>query len=696
MRPTGLIDWKEAPFLRFIPPFVIGILTQWYTSLPAYLAWIIAIFCIAGLLLFSRLSLPFQFRFRPVNGILLNGLLFTTGMLLVFYKDTRHQQQWFAQLYTAGDTIIATIQEPLTQKTKSYSTTATVQAIIKGKQVHPTKGTLLLYFPKDSVMPDLGHGHQIMFVRALAPIRNTGNPAAFNYSRYCAFKGIYHQVYLRKQDYIIAEKKQFNPVKKVLYHTRKKLLNILRENIPDKKQAGLAEALLMGYKDDLDQDLLLSYINTGVAHVIAVSGLHLGLIYGLLIMLCNQLSKRWQRWAAPGIIILALWMFALLSGASPSVLRSAIMFTCLVIGNQLPHRSSIYNSLAASAFLLLCYDPFLCWDIGFQLSYAAVFSILLFMKPIYHSAFVQNKYWNYAWKLIAITLAAQILTLPVSVYHFHQFPVLFLLTNLVAVPLSGIILIGELALCALSFIPFAAKAIAWLLDRSIRLLNAFIEAINQVSFNNIEGIQINLLQAILLYALIIGLAYWLLQKKKAGLLIGLGAIWLLVITFTLSWWQASRQQKLIVYNVPQHQAIDFILGQQFVFKGDFSLQHKSTLENFHLKPCRIAHHISPAHSLEGFQQASGLYKFGNTSLLVVDKPLPPPKPAAKIPVDIIVLSRNANVSAQELTNHFSCNTVIIDPTNSRWKTKSWQEDCRRLGVSCHAVTNQGAFVLTLH
>lgn len=696
MRSAGLINWKEAPFLRFIPPLIFGILIQWYYSLPINTAWIALITSSIGLLLFSRVPLPTKFRFRPTNGILLNGLLFATGLLLVYYKDIRHQQQWFLPYYTSGDTILATIQEPLSEKSNSYSTTAVIQAVVKGTQVQQVKGTLLLYFPKDSIRPELSYGHQLMFVKTPEPIRNSGNPGAFDYRRYCAFKGIYHQVYLRKQDYIIAEKKQLNPVKKVLYHTRKKLLDIIRENIPDKKQAGLAEALLLGYKDDLDKHLLQSYINTGVVHVIAVSGLHLGLIYALLIMLCNQLPKRLNRWAAPFIIIASLWLFAFLSGASPSVLRSAIMFTCLIIGNQLPHPASVYNSLAASAFLLLCYDPWYCWDIGFQLSYAAVFSILLFMKPICHMLFIQNKYLNHGWKLIAITLAAQILTLPLSMYHFHQFPGLFLLTNLVAVPLSGIILIGELLLCAVSFIPAIAKAIAWVLQWLIGFLNGFIETINQLPYNSIDGIQLNITQAILLYVMISGITIWLLRKQKAGLLTGLGALWLLLAVYAASWWQAARQQKLIIYNLPRHQAMDFIMGRHYVFKGDSTLLKDPTLENFHLKPSRVAHRISSIDSLASLCEAASLFRFGNTSLLLVDKAISPPKPAAKIPIDIIILSRNARISAQELINLFSCNTVIVDATNTHWKTRTWQQDCQKLGISCHAVTTQGAFVLTLH
>lgn len=539
MRSPGLIDWKEAPFLRFIPPFTIGIIIQWYSGLAPIISWIIAISCIAGLALLSRLPVSLQFRYRHTVGILLNGLLLAVGLLVTYNKDIRHQSQWFTHHYTTGDTLVVTIEEPLTEKARSYSTTASIQAIIKEGQQQSGKGRLRIYFKKENLHTALQYGNQIIFVKTPAPITNINNKNDFNYAQYCAYKGMYHQVYLRENEYTIAEKKQINPVKKVLFYTREKVLNVIRENIPDKKQAGLAEALLIGYRNDLDKQLLQSYINTGVVHVIAVSGLHLGIIYGLLILVCNRVFKRrMQRWAKPIILITALWLFALLTGASPSVLRSAIMFTCLIIGNQLPHPSSVYNSLAASAFLLLCYDPWLCWDIGFQLSYAAVLSILLFRKPVYNNIYLSNKYLDQGWKLVTITIAAQILTLPVSIYHFHQFPNLFLVTNLLAVPLSSIILIGELMLCATYFIPFVAKAIGWLLTWLISILNTFIEAINHVPYNTTNGIQINLPQAILLYIIIGGLTSWLLQKRSAGFITALSAIWLFLLAGMAAQWQS--------------------------------------------------------------------------------------------------------------------------------------------------------------
>jgi competence protein ComEC len=215
--------------------------------------------------------------------------------------------------------------------------------------------------------------------------------------------------------------------------------------------------LLIGYKDDLDKTLVQSYSNTGVVHVIAISGLHLGLIYWLLLKLFWPLQKRRDlKWLRPILIIAGLWLFSLLAGMQPSVIRSAVMFTCIVLGETWTRKSSIYNTLAFSAFLLLFINPYWLWDVGFQLSYIAVLSIVIFMQPIYNWFYIKNKALDFIWKLNAVTLAAQILTVPVSIYHFHQFPLSFMFTNFVAVPLSSLILLGEIVLCVVSFIPIVA------------------------------------------------------------------------------------------------------------------------------------------------------------------------------------------------------------------------------------------------
>jgi competence protein ComEC len=688
--------WKEAPFVRLLVPFLAGVLVQTYGHTTALTSWGLITGSCISLFVFSFSRLSQQFRLQWWNGCCLHALLLAFGMLITYHNDIRHHPNWVSKYYSVGNTIIASIEEPLSEKNNSYRTLASVQAIVRSNGVMKvSKGKILIYIEKEAQSSFVGYGDQLVILKSLQPVSNAGNPGGFDYRRYCALRNIYHQVYLKHGEYVIMKVKNENVFKKFLFEIRAHVVEILKKFIPGAREAGLAEAMLIGYKDDLDKELVQSYSNTGVVHIIAISGLHLALIYWLLNLLTKPLAK-WKRFAYVKslIIISGLWLFSLAAGASPSVLRAALMFTCLVAGNSLSRKISTYNSLAASAFLLLCIDPSWLWDVGFQLSYAAVLSIVLFAKPIYNLVFIRSKWLDAIWKLLAVTTAAQILTTPLCLYHFHQFPNLFLFTNLIAVPLSSLILFGEILLCATSWLPLAAKLIGWCIFQSIRFLNYFVEMAGSQSFALWQGLQINTAQVVLLYIVITAFACWWFYRNKKALMVGLLAFLLFSIIRLHSFYCASQQQKLIVYNVPRCQAIDFVAGRRFFFRGDSMIAHNKALQNFHLQPCRVLYRITQADSLHALSQSQNLFQFGNKRILIVDSALQ--KPVVRIAIDIIILSKNAAVEIPTLINSFDCQQVVIDGSNSFWKTKRWKADCERAGIACHAVADEGAFVLNLH
>ena len=482
MRSKGVAIWKKAPFLRLLLPLIAGIIIQWYiqASLATWLVILILPFVIFVILFYLPAFSIFRLSF--LNGICIILVFFSLGGLLTWQHDIRNAPNWFGNIFTGDNLVVVTLQEPVIEKTKSFKALASVNAVQKNNSFITVTGNIILYFEKDPGIQIPGYGSRLILLKPLQPIKNSGNPGGFDYKQYCLFQDITHQVFLKKEEFFVIAGKRESVLKKFLFSIREKVLNILRVNIQGEKEQGLAEALLIGYKDDLDKNLVQSYSNTGVVHIIAISGLHLGLIYGLLIQLMKPFRKRKSfKWVSPIIIILSLWLFSLLAGAQPSVLRSAVMFTCIVSGEILGRKTSIFNTLALSAFFLLCYNPYWLWDVGFQLSYIAVLSIVIFMRPVYNLLYIKNKILDLIWKLNAVTLSAQILTTPLSLYHFHRFPNLFLFTNFIAVPLSSLILLGEILLCALSFIPqlaiFIGKILTWL----VWLMNTSIERIDSHS-----------------------------------------------------------------------------------------------------------------------------------------------------------------------------------------------------------------------
>ena len=473
--------WKEAPFIRLLIPFACGIVLQWNIQVNLILIATGLLFFGCTYAICQLLPVTLKYKLRTVLGVQLFMLMLATGCFTVYCKDTRNNRQWFGNYYQPGTKLIIRIDETLSEKAKSYKTTASVETVINGNKILPAKGKLLVYLFKDSLTARLQYGDKLVISKEVQPIKNTGNPGAFNYQRYAAFQQLFHNVFLKQHDFVLLKTKDPALFTKWIFYLRKQIVTALKKNIHGEDETAIAEALLIGYKDDLDQDLVQAYSNTGVVHIIAISGLHLGLIYIMLEWIFGKIPflKR-SKLLRVVFIVASLWLFTLITGASASVLRSAVMFSFIVLGKLSNKKASIFNSLAVSALVLLLIDPFFLWDVGFQLSYLAIISIVIFQKTVYSWFYIKNKWIDKIWQLAAVTIAAQLLTLPVCIYYFHQFPNLFLITNVIAVPLSSLILFAEIILLAFGWIPFAGFWIGRITSWLLWLMNKVILVVNQL------------------------------------------------------------------------------------------------------------------------------------------------------------------------------------------------------------------------
>jgi competence protein ComEC len=693
--PPPIPIWKTAPFVRLLPPFIIGILLQWHLRCSlSHILLALACFAVATAL-FRALPQYARYRLQWLNGICICLLLMATGALLTHQKDIRHHAQWFGHSYHDSDYLVVRINGPLSEKPKSYKAEAVVENIVSQDSSWAVTGNVLLYFAKDSALPNIGYGDRLLLRKPLQRIRNMGNPGSFDYERYAAFQQVFHNGFLRPGDYLPWGRPSPNPLWQWLYKTKEQVLAILKKHIKGRDELGIAEALLIGHKEDLDKDLVQAYSNTGVVHIIAISGLHLGLIYALLLWLLGKIPYIKNKKAPKALAIIAgLWLFALITGASASVLRSAVMFSFIVLGGQLGKKTTVYNALAVSAALLLTYDPFLLWDVGFQLSYLAVLGIVAFQRPIYNWWPVRNKWTDKIWQLTAVSLAAQLLTFPVCLYYFHQFPILFLLANLVAVPLSSLILIAELLLVALAWVPGLGGWVGKCTELLLGVMNGFIRWLNQLPFALWDAIPASLASTCLLYAAVLGLCYWLLTKAKPLLYLALGGTAAFAMVLVHAQWQSYGQCKMVVYHVPQRQAIDFVQGNRYHFVGDTALQQPGLLQNFHLKPSRIQLYANtPAERLPALQITGRQFVLGNKNIVLIDSGLVFVPPPQKIRADVVVLSGNPPVRIPQLAAVFDCPLYVFDGTNSLWKINNWKKDCEGLALRHHSVAEKGAFVL---
>ena len=688
--------WKKAPFIRLLLPLIAGIIFEWYQQLPVITCIISIISFLVAFLLFFLFPLSVRFKLQILQAIVLNLLVASIGLLLTWQNDTRHHNNWFGNYYHDSDYLVVRIIEPLIEKAKSYKADGYVEAVIHDDSIIGSKGKVLLYFSKNTLPPALHYGDRILISKNLQHIKNSGNPGAFNYQRYAAFQQIFHNVFLNNTHWVKLGDKNVNGFKQFIFTARENILGILRKYIPAAKdELGIAEALLIGYTNDLDKDLVQAYSNTGVVHIIAISGMHLGLIYVMLVWLFAKIpviSK--SKITQVALILSCLWLFSLLTGAAASVLRSAVMFTFISVGKTFSKQSSIFNSLAASAFVMLCYNPYFLWDVGFQLSYLAVIGIIIFQQPVYTWLFITNKWIDKIWKLMAISLAAQVLTFPICIYYFHQFPNLFLLTNIIAVPLSSVILFAEIGLVAFSWLPFAGSIIGQLTGWLLWAMNKIIVWVSRLPFAVWDHISATAISTWLLYAVVIGLSAWLLNKNKTALRLALFCLLAFTIMHAYYNWQIKNQQKVIVYNVPQHQAIDFVTGNNYRFVGDSVLLPDGVLQNFHLKPARILLQLNEKYdAMPAYSPQPIFFQQGNKKIILIDKHFVFEPLRKKIDVDAIIISKNPKLDMAQLAGVFNCGLYIFDASNSLWKIGKWQKGCEELHLRSYSVAEQGAFVL---
>lgn len=674
-----------------------GILIQHLTHLPFLFAAVLTGIGIIGSIVISRLSLFERWSYSWLKTVFIGIALCAMGMVLYCINNVRFSKNWFGKNYTGKEILLVALSEKPVEKDNSYKATAVVQKIISNNKTRKTTGKIIIYFKQEESVLLLQPGYKIAFKKPISEIKNSGNPGNFDYKQYALFNKITHTVYLTEQQYVLIAKDQPVLVKRILLTIRTYVLNTIKKYISGKKEQGLAEALLIGYKDDLDRELLQSYTNTGVVHVIAVSGMHLALIFWILnILLKPLLHKKKLAWLHPLTIISILWLFSLLAGGEASIVRAAVMFTFILLGNLFNKKAAVYNTLSASAFVLLCYNPYWLWDVGFQLSYAAVLSIVIFYKPIYNLFFFKNELLNQIWKLLAVSTAAQILTTPISLYHFHQFPVYFLITNLLVVPVSSLALMLELLLVILSPVTAVAQLVGKLITFLIWWMNTFIEQLERFPLSIWYGIQINQLQVVLLFIAIAGIGIWLIQKRKVGFWLGSISILIFIVIRAVSFHRSNHQQKIIVYNISKHDAVDFVNGRYYHFLADSLLVQQKKIINMNVMPARTLYRIQKVDTLPGLAIKNNTINFLNKKILVVNTAIAKQTDSIpETPVDIVLLCGNPKLYISNLLKLVKPGQVIISGSVPVWKANYWQHDCDSLGVPCYNVVEKGAFVMNL-
>lgn len=688
---------QSAPMLRLLLPLVLGIWVQSVVALPAKIWLVVGVLGGIGLVVAQCKPLAWQHRWYWVKGILLQLLLVVLGMA-VYTQQVVYTQP--AILLQPGiNTLRVQLDEPPVQRDKTYKVVATLQYHAKAQKAVEASGKIILYFKKDSalmrLLPALQPGSIGWVQTNVQPIANSGNPGAFDYIAWCHRQGIYYQSFLSAQAItLLPSTPTYHPTT-VLWSLRLWVLKQLQHYLPDSEERAVAAALLIGYRHFLDRELVQAYSNVGVVHIIAISGLHLGMIYGLLYFLLAPLERtpRWRPFKYI-VMLLVIGLFTAIAGGMPSIARSAVMFSMLILGKWFNRNAPMYNNLAASAFLLLLWQPFNLWDVGFQLSYAAVLGIVVFQSLVLQGV-IRVIPWQPAAQLVAVTLSAQVFTTPISWYHFHQFPLYFLLANCWVVPLSGLLLYGLMAVLLFAPFPLLASWLGGLMGKGIAWMNAGIVAIYQWPHAVWGGIQLNSWQVAFIFVAIVGIMVALFQRCTIGIWVSLVALLGFAILRSVDFWTKEQQQKLIVYQVPQQTAIDIIRGRQCQFMGASVYWQAGYLRNFHIEPSRLWHRIQTVQVLDTQLIAPKIITLSHTTILWLNRPIANKTVINTQPPHIIILSQNPNISLQEIIQQWPCRQFVADASNPLWKINQWKKEAEALHLRLHSIPESGAFVVNL-
>ncbi|MFN6943750.1 MAG: ComEC/Rec2 family competence protein [Cytophagaceae bacterium] len=609
-----MFNWQAFPFLRYIIFFIPGILTGIYYEFPERILFIPLILFIAllGFKLFEKKH-QFFYIIKTVRGIMALIATFFCGASLHFFYDQRNEETHFSH-HSDITSYTAKVLDEEKATAKYYTYVIKIEGIKNGEKWIATTGKLFLYVNKSA--GNFHRNDQILIIGHPKEIRNAGNPGEFDNQLRFKQKNIYHQHFAQARHVTKIGHVEEKSLSGYSYSLRKKLLAKLNENFSNPANTQIAAAILLGDKKDLDKELRSSYASTGAMHILAVSGLHVGILFLFLNFIVGKLQKiKPLKWVIPLFIIALLWFYAFLTGLSPSVMRAVTMFTFIQLGINYFRSSNIFNTIAISAVILLIINPYNISNIGFQLSYSAVMGILLLYQRIYNYWLPENYILDKAWQVIAVSISAQAGTSILSLYYFNQFPTYFLITNLlITLPVYIITLGGFLILSIAAILP-VHTFIYQLLEYSIDFLNALVRFIESLPGGLIAPIYLSAFEAVALTLLLICVLGFILYKKSWLIYISLCTGICLAVYSIFIHYNHVHQKGIVVYNIPGSINLALIKGNEALIVTDGEPSRVKFVVKNHLTKKGINYRIIQTDELHSQKLISYSRPNHNTTLL---------------------------------------------------------------------------------
>ncbi len=692
--------WNTYPFVRLSIALISGILC--YDYFPD--GWQYCFLVFGVLLGLKSIAIAIASKYGHFKNRLLTG---TLGLLLIFllggWLSKIHNDSYPQNHYKNMDDWVTayqgTIVSPAVENADYHRYEFRLQHIISDT-IKPIKGIIFLYIKKDTLSKRLYYGDVLGVKGSIFSIPPPKNPEGFNYKKFLERQHILAQSFVSQTE---VKKIGHQPPSDILsfaFMLRREASIIIDHTIKGKNENAIAKALLLGVKDHLNNEIKRDYSSAGAMHVLAVSGLHVGIIYLLFSIIFGRIKDSGKIGKGLFIVssILIIWLYAFITGLSPSVLRAAVMFSMISLGQAYAQKGNIYNTLGAAAFILMVYDPNLIYSVGFQLSFSAVLGIVYLQPKLYRVFQFRSLVSDKAWSITCVSIAAQVATFPLSIYYFHQFPTYFLLSNLVVIFAAFLgLLIGATMLIVYPILAIVGELLGQTLEILFLGLNYLMSVVGYLPYSLIEWLFIDRFELIITYLSII--LFMLIIQKKSFTRVSLffSAIILGMIYHSYSLFKQSKKEEVIFYTIKDNIAIDYIKGFSstlFLEKVD---RESLDLSAYQINPYHRASHLSPIketiQSIKTESNAIVPLKVGSHQIILFDSTTFHLEFSSRIRCDLIYIENEAVKSLQWLNQKFDFDLIVLGTKNTWYYANKIKKQATEIDLEIHDLKNDGALVL---
>lgn len=664
----------KFPIVPILGGFSIGIVIQYYFQialLSILLGLTFNIFCFLAVYFYIIKKKLNTFVFESVVVLLCLNL----GILSNYFNTQINYKSHFSNSILERNLIQGLVSEKL------KSTTYYDKFILKSTHINGQNcmGKILLYVPKKQ-KTEIEIGNKIKLFETPKILQNALNPNQFDYSKYLKNQNVFHEIKIKETNTIsVSTDINFYYYINLI---KSKLLKSYDVKSFKKDNYNLLIALLFGEKTELSKEITTNYTQAGIIHILAISGLHIALIYGIVLWLTKPLLRFKKGKLYIFLLSLCvLWFYAILAGFSASIVRAAVMFSVVALAKIVNRQANIYNSLAVSAMLLLVFNPNYLFDVGFQLSFSAVLSIVIFQPLVRKYSYSKHLIFLKIKELLLISLVAQIGVLPLILYYFGQFPLLFLLANLIAIPLSSFILILGLALIPFNFLfPKVAVYLSGLVNFLIEIMNVFTAWIVKFDVFIIKNIAFHEVLVLLLYLIIATVLYFVYFSKIKNL----KPILFSILIFQMGYFFLNSSEKnnneLVVFHLMKHTLIVETKNSEAVFYTDDYERAKASIETYSRGKFVKKYRIEPIKNVYSFKK----------KILCIDSL---GVFTTKQKPEIVVLTQSPKINLKRLISTIKPEQIIADGSNYKSYIKLWKATCEQEKIPFHATAEKGFYRL---